>query len=164
MTVEESTLAFTAASYEMSSEVAATAHQHNKTTLERLCSTVSALVGFYCMVGERMKSLLPYVSSFSTSLSHAALSRTSQIRLEERRTKDALQAVQSKFGLERQFSIEHGNTEQTDMESVLSAVSTEERDTSGYVFKNMSRRRGKTNWCLVWVVLDKGTDTVRATV
>ena len=109
------------------------------------------------MVGERMKSLLPYASSFSNSLSQAALARKSQMRQEERILKDALQEVKSKFGLERQFSIEHNNTEQADLESVISAVSTEDRDFAGYVFRNVSRRKNKLTWCLAWVVLDKGT-------
>jgi len=59
------------ATMELTQLVGTVAHQHNKIVLERLCSTVSSLAGFHCMVGEMMKSLLPAVTLHAVSLSTA---------------------------------------------------------------------------------------------
>lgn len=56
------------ATMELTQLVGTVSHQHNKIVLERLCSTVSSLAGFHCMVGEMMKSLLPAVTLHAVSL------------------------------------------------------------------------------------------------
>eukprot|EP00656_Telonema_subtile_P003252 TRINITY_DN11487_c0_g1_i5.p1 TRINITY_DN11487_c0_g1~~TRINITY_DN11487_c0_g1_i5.p1 ORF type:complete len:610 (-),score=121.66 TRINITY_DN11487_c0_g1_i5:41-1870(-) len=153
--IEDATLAYQTASCALNAEVGAAAHQHSKTTLERLCSTVSSLTGFHCMVGEMMKSLQPSINEFKISLTNARAARESAVRRQQRFTAELLAQVRSGFASERQHSIEHNQRESNTIEAIVSNHSITDKVNAGYVFQDMGKG-SKHNWCLVWLVLDNG--------
>jgi len=156
--VEDATMAYHQATMELTQLVGTVSHQHNKIVLERLCSTVSALAGFHCMVGEMMKSLLPAVGDFKLALAHARATQDELAATSERWSQNALRNVSSEFAMERQYSIEHQGDGPNEVEQYIQSNPIDDKEKAGFVFQDIYYgKKNHAKWMLVWLVLKSGT-------